>query len=89
MTTLADRSAPGVRIVALANERAASGEPVDLAGRIIGFTYEDSEKKTDQVSIQLDNFDLRKPSRLRHPGSPQQNVEGSPSSRRVGLVPLE
>lgn len=27
MTTLADRSAPGVRIVALANERAASGEP--------------------------------------------------------------
>jgi hypothetical protein len=58
MTTLADRSAPGVRIVALANERAASGEPEDLAGRIIGFTYEDSEKKTDQVSIQLDNFDL-------------------------------
>lgn len=58
MTTFADRSAPGVRIVALANERAASGEPVDLAGRIIGFTYEDSEKKTDQVSIQLDNFDL-------------------------------
>lgn len=58
MTTLADRSAPGVRIVALANERASSGEPVDLAGRIIGFTYEDSEKKADQVSIQLDNFDL-------------------------------
>ena len=36
-----DRSAPGVRITLLESEKASSGEPVDLAGRIIGFTYED------------------------------------------------
>jgi phage protein D len=53
-----DRSGPGVRITLLESERATSGEPLDLAGRIIGFTFEDSEKKADQVSIQLDNFDL-------------------------------
>ncbi|HVJ90360.1 MAG TPA: hypothetical protein VM580_11190 [Labilithrix sp.] len=53
-----DRSAPGVRITLLANERAPSSEPLDLAGRILGFTFEDAEKKADQVSIQPDNFDL-------------------------------
>lgn len=58
MTDLKDRSAPGVRITLLANERAPSGEPLQLDGRIIGFTYEDSEKQADQVSIQLDNYDL-------------------------------
>lgn len=53
-----DRSAPGVRITLLADEKAGSGEPLDLAGRIIGFTFEDAEKKADKVSLQLDNFDL-------------------------------
>ncbi|MDR0965174.1 MAG: late control protein D [Myxococcales bacterium] len=53
-----DRSAPGVRITLLDNERAPSGEPLDLDGRILGFIFEDTEKKADQVSIQLDNFDL-------------------------------
>lgn len=52
--TLVDRSGPGVRITLLDNERAPSGEPLDLAGRIIAFTYEDAEKKADQVSLQLD-----------------------------------
>jgi hypothetical protein len=56
--TIVDRSGPGVRITLLDNERAPSGEPLDLAGRIIAFTYEDAEKKADQVSLQLDNFDL-------------------------------
>jgi phage protein D len=56
--TLVDRSAPGVRITRLVNERAPNGEPLDLAGRILAFTYEDAEKKADQVSLQLDNFDL-------------------------------
>ena len=52
--TIVDRSGPGVRITLLDNERAPSGEPLDLAGRIIAFTYEDAEKKADQVSLQLD-----------------------------------
>lgn len=53
-----DRSGPGVRITLLDNERAPNGEPLDLDGRILGFIFEDTEKKADQVSIQLDNFDL-------------------------------
>lgn len=56
--TLADRSAPGVRIVSVASERGPAGAPLDLAGRILSFTYEDSDLKADQVSLQLDNFDL-------------------------------
>ena len=47
-----------MRITLLDNERAPSGRPLDLAGRIIAFTYGDAEKKADQVSLQLDNFDL-------------------------------
>lgn len=58
MNTVLERSAPGIRLTLLADERAASGEPLDLGGRVIGFTFEDSERKTDKVSIQLDNFDL-------------------------------
>ena len=58
MTDLVDRSGPGVRITVLSNERAPSGEPLNLDGRIIGFTYEDAERQADKVSLQLDNFDL-------------------------------
>jgi len=58
VTTLVDRSGPGVRITVLANERAPSGEPLNLDGRIVSFTFEDAEKQTDQVSLVLDNFDL-------------------------------
>ena len=58
MNTIIDRSAPGVRITLLPDERAASGEPLDLGDRIIGFTFEDAERKADKVSLQLDNFDL-------------------------------
>ena len=53
-----DRSAPGVRITLLADERAPSGEPLELGDRIIGFTFDDAERKADKVAIQLDNFDL-------------------------------
>ena len=53
-----DRSAPGVRITLLPDEHAASGEPLELGDRLIGFAFEDTEKKTDKVSLQLDNFDL-------------------------------
>ena len=36
MTDLVDRSGPGVRITVLSNERAPSGDPLNLDGRIIG-----------------------------------------------------
>lgn len=52
------RSAPGVRVTVLADPRAREGEPVDLAGRILGFTYEDAERRADKASLQLDNHDL-------------------------------
>ena len=58
MNAIIDRSAPGVRITLLCDERAASGEPLDLGQRIIGFTFEDAERKADKLSLQLDNFDL-------------------------------
>ena len=53
-----DRSAPGVRITLLPDEKASSGEPLNLGDRLIGFTFEDAERKADKVSLQLDNFDL-------------------------------
>ena len=53
-----DRSAPGVRITSLADERATSGAPLNLDGRVLAFSYEDSAHKADQASLQLDNFDL-------------------------------
>lgn len=58
MNPILDRSAPGVRITLLRDEQAEGGEPLDLGDRIIAFTFEDAERKADQVSIQLDNFDL-------------------------------
>ncbi len=58
MNPILDRSAPGVRITPLPDERAPSGEPLELGDRIIGFTFEDAERKADKASIQLDNFDL-------------------------------
>lgn len=53
-----DRSAPGVRLVVIPSEQAAEGEPLELDGRVLGFTFEDSERKTDKMSLQLDNYDL-------------------------------
>jgi uncharacterized protein len=56
--TIADRSAPGIRIAVVPNDRSTNSLPVNLDGRVLSFTYEDSEKKTDKVSLQLDNDDL-------------------------------
>ena len=58
MTASLDRSAPGVRIGLCADETAGSVTPLDLSGRIIAFTFEDTESKADRVSITLDNFNL-------------------------------
>lgn len=54
----ADRSAPGIRIAVVPNSRSATSQPVNLDGRVLSFTFEDCEKKTDKVSLQLDNDDL-------------------------------
>ena len=43
----------------LPDETSAEGEPLDLKDRIIGFSFEDAERKADKVSLQLDNRDLR------------------------------
>ena len=58
MNPVIDRSGPGVRLTLLPDERAESGEPLDLGDRLINFSYEDSERRADKVSLQLDNFDL-------------------------------
>lgn len=55
---MTDRSAPGVRIEGLVSERATSGTPLDLRGRIISVRYEDHDERADQCTIELDNFDL-------------------------------
>jgi phage protein D len=51
------RSAPGVRIVALGDPRDVAGAPIDLYGRILSFTYEESDVRTDKLTLELDNFD--------------------------------
>lgn len=52
-----DRSAPGVRISSLATVTDTSAAPVDVRGRIVSFTYEESDVRTDKVSLELDNWD--------------------------------
>ena len=53
----AGRSAPGVRIASLADIRDAQASPIDVRGRILSFTYEESDVRADKVMIELDNFD--------------------------------
>ncbi len=53
-----DRSSPGVRISVLPSPKASSGMPLDLGGRLLSFSYEDSEEKADKVTLELDNYDL-------------------------------
>jgi len=52
------RTAPGVRLTLLPNEHVVAGEPLNLDERLIAFSFEDSEKKADKLSLQLNNFDL-------------------------------
>lgn len=58
MTGVVQRTAPGVRVALLPDERAREGEPLDLSGRILGFTFEDAERRADKAVFQLDNHDL-------------------------------
>ena len=52
MNAILDRSAPGVRITLLADERAASGEPLDLGDQLIGFTFEEGIGPANAVTTQ-------------------------------------
>lgn len=51
-----DRSGPLLSLKLLPGD--AGEERIDLRERLIGFTFEDCEKKTDKLSLQLDNYDL-------------------------------
>jgi len=51
-----DRSGPYLSVKLLPGD--AGEERIDLRERLIGFTFEDCEKKTDKLSLQLDNYDL-------------------------------
>jgi phage protein D len=53
-----DRSAPGVRLTLFKDEKATTGEPLDLGGRLLSMTFEDCDDKADKLSLQVDNFDL-------------------------------
>ncbi len=53
-----DRSAPGVRLTLFKDEKATTGEPLDLGTRLLSMTFEDCDDKADKLSLQLDNFDL-------------------------------
>jgi uncharacterized protein len=53
----ADRSAPGVRIASLTTATDTSSTLIDLRGRIVSFAYEESDVRTDKVTLELDNWD--------------------------------
>jgi len=58
VSAVLDRSAPGVRVSIVPDEHAVAGERLDLAGRILGFTFEDAERRADKATLTLDNHDL-------------------------------
>ena len=51
-----DRSAPGVQLCLQVD---GAEERLDLGDRLLGFSFEDSDNKTDKATIQVDNWDLR------------------------------
>jgi phage protein D len=53
-----NRSAPGVRVTLFKDEKATTGEPLDLGTRLLSFAFEDCEQKVDKLTLTLDNFDL-------------------------------
>ena len=52
---IVQRSEP---LVQLSVQTDGGKERVELGDRLIGFTFEDSDNKTDKASIQIDNWDL-------------------------------
>jgi phage protein D len=51
-----DRSGPQIMVKLLPGD--SGEERIDLKDRLVSFTFEDCEKKTDKLSLQLDNYDL-------------------------------
>lgn len=47
-----------MRLTLFKDEKATTGEPLNLGDRLIAFTFEDCEEKADKLTLQLDNFDL-------------------------------
>jgi len=52
------RTSPGVRLTLLKDEKATTGDPLDLGTRLLSMTFEDCDDKADKLTLQLDNFDL-------------------------------
>ncbi len=53
-----DRRAAGVRILLVSEDGKRSALPAPLAGRLISFTFAESEKKADSATLELRNVDL-------------------------------
>lgn len=53
-----DRTAPAI-LVGVRSTGKKNAEPIDLAGRVLSFSFDDDEKKPDKGQLVLDNFDLR------------------------------
>lgn len=53
--TITERSEPQVLLRVKVD---GADERLDLGDRLIGFTFEDSDNKTDKASLQIDNWDL-------------------------------
>jgi len=47
-----------IRLRSLPSERARTGAPIDVQGRVLQLTFEDSISKSDKATLQLDNSDL-------------------------------
>lgn len=53
-----ERRAAGVRISLVSEDGKRSALPADLAGRLMSFTFTESEKKADSATLELRNTDL-------------------------------
>jgi len=54
-----DRTGPAISVTVLPDERAREGRPSDvLADRVLGFTFEDADRKADKATFTLRNDDL-------------------------------
>jgi len=48
----------GTDVPRFKDEKATTGDPLDLGTRLLSMTFEDCDGKADKLSLQLDNFDL-------------------------------
>lgn len=55
MSELKDRPLIFVKLI---REGSSKGEPLDISDKILGFRYEDEERKADRCTVTIDNYDL-------------------------------